>query len=207
MFKFSIIIAAYNCADRIRKTLDSIKAQTFRDYELIVVCDACRDNTAEIAREYTDKVFEVWNNHPGPTRNVGLDYATGEWIMIVDDDDWLLHEFVLEQLAEHLGDEDVLNFAFVWKNVGVTMPVRPNGCYWPAGWSRVIRRTALGDIRYPRQTPEDLIFINRLLSERILKIKNWDMPLYYYNYMRPGSITDTLNKQGLEPDLRRKKNG
>ena len=205
MPKFSIIVAAYNCADRIRKTLDSIRDQTYTDYELIVVCDSCEDNTAEIAREYTDKVFEVWYHSPGPTRNVGLDHATGEWIMLVDDDDWLLHEYVLEQLADHLGDEDMLNFGFVWKGVGVTMPERPGGYLWPAGWSRVIRRTALGGIRFPDAVPDDLPFINKLLSERFLKIKNWDMPLYYYNYMRDGSITDTLHKQGLEPDLRKRK--
>ena len=53
---FSIIIPAHNAAEYIRKGLDSIKSQSYKDYELIVVCDACTDNTEAIAREYTDKV-------------------------------------------------------------------------------------------------------------------------------------------------------
>ena len=45
MIKFSIIIPSYNCEKWITKTLDSIFSQTFKDYELIIVCDACTDNT------------------------------------------------------------------------------------------------------------------------------------------------------------------
>ena len=56
---FSVIVPEHNSAEFMRKGLESIKAQSFTDYELIVVCDACEDNTAEIAREYTDKVFEI----------------------------------------------------------------------------------------------------------------------------------------------------
>ena len=54
---FSVIVPAHNSAAWIRKGLDSIRAQVWDNYELIVVCDACTDNTAEIAREYTDKVI------------------------------------------------------------------------------------------------------------------------------------------------------
>ena len=50
--KFSIIIPAYNSAGYIRKALDSVKAQSCKDYELIVVCDSCGDDTEQIAKEY-----------------------------------------------------------------------------------------------------------------------------------------------------------
>ena len=52
---FSVIVPEHNSAEFMRKGLDSIRDQSFTDYELIVVCDACSDNTAEIAREYTDR--------------------------------------------------------------------------------------------------------------------------------------------------------
>ena len=45
---FSVIVPAYNSAEYIRKGLDSIKEQAFTDYELIIVCDSCTDNTEEI---------------------------------------------------------------------------------------------------------------------------------------------------------------
>ena len=46
---FSVIIPAYNSAEWIRKGLDSIKNQTFTSYEIIIICDDCHDNTADIA--------------------------------------------------------------------------------------------------------------------------------------------------------------
>lgn len=97
--KFSIIIPAYNSAGYIRKALDSIQIQSFTDYELIVVCDSCTDDTRAIAEEYGAKVEEVDCHCDGGTRNRGLDIAQGEWILFMDDDDWWLHEYVLEQLA------------------------------------------------------------------------------------------------------------
>ncbi len=203
MPKLSIILATHDGQGRIKRMLDSIQAQTFKDYELIVVCDACTDNTAVVARAYTDKVIEVNYRNCGPARNAGLDVATGEWITVVDDDDWYLHEFALEQLAEQLDDSDVVNYGFIWKYVGYARPVRPGGYYWPAPWTRCVRRESLGKARFTEEYPDDLNFLSALLDNRFLKIKNWDMPIYYYNYFRPGSITDIMHKAGREPDLRR----
>ena len=91
MPKFSVIMPAHNASEYIRKALDSVRMQTFKDYELIVICDACDDDTADIAREYTDKVIEVGFRNPGPTRSAGLDAATGEWELFMDDDDCWIH--------------------------------------------------------------------------------------------------------------------
>ena len=196
MPKFSIIMPAHNAADRMRIALDSIRRQIYKDYELIVICDACEDDTAEVAREYTDKVLEVSFRNAGPTRSAGLDVATGEWILFMDDDDWWLHEYVLTQLADHLGDEDVLAFGFVWKGRGYTAPLRPGGIYWPAVWNKCWRREAIGTTRFPAEYPDDLIFHQRMMRKAPI-VKCWDMPLYYYNYWREGSISCKR-----EPDLR-----
>ena len=199
MKKFSIIIPAHNDAGYIRKALDSIAAQTFEDYELIVICDACDDDTEAIAREYNAIVKTVNNHNAGPTRSAGLDIATGEWILFMDSDDWWLHEYVLEQLNQQLGDEDLLCFGFIWKGRGYTSPNRKGGFYWPAVWNKCWRRSAIGDTRFPSTYPDDLFFHNRMM-EKFLKIRTWEMPLYYYNYWREGSIS-----WQREPDLRFKK--
>ena len=83
--KFSVIIPAHNSAGHIRNALDSIAEQTFTDYELIVVCDSCTDNTADVAREYADIVEEVEYHADGPTRNRGIELATGDWVLFMDD--------------------------------------------------------------------------------------------------------------------------
>lgn len=199
MPKFSIIMPAHDAAKYIRKALDSVASQTYTDYELIVICDACKDNTAEIAREYGANVIEVDYTNSGLTRNAGLDVATGEWVLFMDDDDWWLHEFVLEQLNEKLGGEDILCFGFIWKGVGYTEPNRPGGHYWPAVWNKCWRRSAIGDTRFRPIYPDDLIFHDTMM-DKALFIKAWDMPLYYYNYWREGSIS-----RQREPDLRVRK--
>lgn len=198
--KFSIIIPAYNAADRIHKALDSIVSQSFTDYELIVVCDACEDDTAEISRRYGANVIEVSFNNPGPTRSAGLDAASGEWVLFMDDDDWWLHEYVLEQIAEQLDDGlDLLCFGFIWKGRGYTSPIRPGGVYWPAPWTKCWRRSAIGQTRFPATYPDDLYFHAEMM-DKLLRIRCWEMPIYYYNYWREGSIS-----RAREPDLRFRK--
>lgn len=199
MPKFSIILPVHNAADFMRKALDSIQAQTFKDYELIVICDACTDNSAEIAREYTDQVLEVNYGCSGPPRTEGLDVATGEYVLFMDDDDWWLHEFVLEQIDGALEDYDLLCFAFIWKGRGYTSPWRQHGWFWPAVWNKCWRREAIGDTRFPSDYPDDLLFHNKMM-EKFLTIKRWEMPMYYYNYWREGSISCQM-----EPDLRTRK--
>lgn len=197
--KFSIILPVHNAAEYMRPALDSIRAQTFTDYELIVVCDACTDDSEAIAREYTDNVEVVNFRNAGPTRSRALDIATGEWVLFMDDDDWWLHEYVLEQLNGALGDEDILCFGFIWKGRGYTSPNRPNGLYWAAPWNKCWRRSAIGATRFPETYPDDLNFHNMMMQKSPF-IRTWEMPLYYYNYWREGSIS-----WQREPDLRLKK--
>ena len=124
--RFSFIIPAFNAEDHIVKGLESIKAQTFKDYELIVVCDRCKDRTKEIAESYGAKTLEVDFGRDGLTRNAGLDIAQGEYILFMDDDDWLLHEFVFEQINKKLketNDPELLCFSFIWKGVMYANPI------------------------------------------------------------------------------------
>ena len=57
MPKFSIIVPTHNSEEFMSKCLDSVVSQTCKDYELIIICDKCSDNTEKIARTYTDKVI------------------------------------------------------------------------------------------------------------------------------------------------------
>ena len=187
--KFSVIVPAYNSAGWIRKGLQSIKDQTFTDYELIVVCDSCKDNTAEIAREYADKVIEVDYHLDGLARNAGIDAAKGEWILFMDDDDWFLHEFAFQMLADVVGKngEDILMFSFIWKGVGYAKNTPEH--QWVAVWNKCWRREFIGDTRFmdiPHWSDRDF---NRDMMFKRPKCICWDMPFYYYNYLREGSIS------------------
>ena len=88
---FSVIVPAHNSAEFIRRGLESIVNQDFDDYELTVVCDACTDDTAEVAAEYMgfgDSIIMTDYGRAGLARNEGLDTAIGDWILFMDDDDW-----------------------------------------------------------------------------------------------------------------------
>lgn len=193
MIQFSVIIPAYNAENHIRKTLDSVKQQTFTNYELIVVCDSCTDNTEAIAKEYGAKTLTVNFHHSGYTRNAGLDIAQGRYVLFMDDDDWWLHEYVFEILNEKLNEgyiaPDILFFSFIFKNVKYHNP--EHGEYLPAFWNKCWRRGFIQDIRVEGEDAYegDVEFQEKALAKNP-KIVEWDMPLYYYNYMRPDSMSD-----------------
>lgn len=195
---FSVIIPAYNSAKYICKALESIQNQSFTDYELIVVCDACLDDTFKIAHDYTDKVYITNFGSAGAARNVGIEHATGEWILFMDDDDWWLHEYVLCLLGKQIEYFDRKNlgaiaFSFIWKGVGYIEPVRSDGSYWPAVWSKVWKKEAIEDCRFSdKWSTSDMDFNAQVYAKwagsRV--IIDWDMPIYYYNFLRKGSISE-----------------
>ena len=85
----SVVIATYNRANLIGETLDSILAQDFQDFELIVIDDGSSDNTREIIAPYRSRVRYVYQPNRGPSaaRNRGVELAAGNWISIQDSDD------------------------------------------------------------------------------------------------------------------------
>lgn len=182
---FSVIIPAYNSESYIRKGLDTIKQQTFTDYELIIVCDSCTDNTEKIAHEYTDKVYISNYGSAGGSRNIGLDHATGEWILFMDDDDWWLHEYAFEMLAQQCKatKDDLVAFSFITRGQGYTRCAR-----WDAVWNKAWRRTFINRYRFPTTLFwDDTKFSADTLPNA--RITFWDMPFYYYNFLRDGSVT------------------
>ena len=187
---FSVIVPVHNGEEYMRNGLESIIMQSFDNYELIIVCDDCSDNSEKIAREYTDKVIRTNYGRAGLARNAGIDAATGEWILFMDDDDWWLHEFAFEVIAGKVSDpmfESVLAFGFVWKGVGYR--ANQPGRVYPAPWNKAYRRDVLSNLRFPdKKIGEDVPFTNAIMC-RPEKVLFWDMPLYYYNYGRKGSLT------------------
>lgn len=87
----SVIVPCYNREPYLREALDSALAQTFRDYEVILADDASTDRSAEIAKEYGDRVRLVaLTRHvglPGVVRNMALEQARGRYMAFLDSDD------------------------------------------------------------------------------------------------------------------------
>ncbi|NEP84931.1 MAG: glycosyltransferase family 2 protein, partial [Okeania sp. SIO3B3] len=90
----SVIIPAYNRADLIGETVDSVLAQTHPDIEIIVIDDGSTDNTADVLATYGSalRVIRQANAGQQAARNAGIRAATGDYIAFLDSDDlWLPH--------------------------------------------------------------------------------------------------------------------
>lgn len=92
MPKISIIVPVYNTEKYLRRCIDSILDQTFKDFELLLINDGSMDNSGSICDEYASKdsrirVFHKVNGGVSSARNLGLDNAKGEWVAFVDSDD------------------------------------------------------------------------------------------------------------------------
>lgn len=101
----TIVVPAYNVDPFLRENIDSIINQSYRNLEIIYVCDGCTDHTADILQEYVGKddrlrvVIEHENHGAAVSRNIGMDMASGDWIIFWDSDD-IFHSRTIETMVE-----------------------------------------------------------------------------------------------------------
>lgn len=99
MPEISVIVPVYNAEKYLYRCIDSILEQTFTNFELLLVDDGSSDNSGIICDEYACKdsrirVFHKENGGVSSARNIGLDYARGNWIAFVDSDDYVYPSFL-----------------------------------------------------------------------------------------------------------------
>lgn len=116
--KVSIIIPAYNAADVIRTSIESMLRQTWTNIELFIVDDCSNDSTVSIVEEYVEKDSRVklikaeTNGGAYVARNLALNEATGEFVTINDADDWSHSEKIEIQVLHLLKNEHIVgNFS------------------------------------------------------------------------------------------------
>ena len=92
MPKVSVIIPTYNGAQYIKQAVDSVLAQTYDDYEIIVVDDGSTDDTAELLRPYGDRITYLYqeNRKLPAARNTGIRTARGQYLAFLDSDNLFL---------------------------------------------------------------------------------------------------------------------
>lgn len=180
MPKATIVVPAYNVATTLRETLESLLAQTFEDFEIIIVDDGSKDATNAIAQSYTGdprvRVIRQTNRGLAGARNTGIAAARGEYIGFCDADDLWLPE-KLATHVEHLEDNQHIGISFSGSTlidedsrpIGLSQAPRLTQIH-PAhvfrrnpignGSSPVIRRAAALSIawRPPHETERDWVF-------------------------------------------------
>lgn len=112
MPKVSIIVPVYNVAPYLRQCMDSLVDQTYRNLEIICVNDGSTDASGEILAEYAAKdnrIKVIFQKNAGlsAARNAGFSFATGDYVMYVDSDDWIdleTCEIAVAMAAKHEAD-------------------------------------------------------------------------------------------------------
>ena len=116
--KISVIVPVYNVEQYLCRCVDSILAQTFPDFELLLIDDGSKDRSGEMCDEYAGKdervrVFHKENGGVSVARNVGIENATGEYICFIDSDDWVEAEY-FQVTNDNISDFDIMFFGAVW---------------------------------------------------------------------------------------------
>jgi glycosyltransferase involved in cell wall biosynthesis len=185
----SVIMPAFNTGAFIADAITSVIAQTWTNWELIVVDDGSTDSSFEIARSFEDPRIHVRrksNGGIGSARNRGLDIARGELICFLDSDDTMPVNSIVAR-AEVLLKEPALSFAdgsvhyydremrnvhrtYTPSFVGEPLPLLlrfDRRCFFGNTW--MIRREAIGDARFPENVThvEDLMLYLKVAHGRL----------------------------------------
>lgn len=217
----SVIIPVFNSERFLRRCLDSVKAQTYKDFEAILVDDGSTDSSGLICDEYAglDNRFRVVhqpNQGVASARNHGLDLSEGDYIYFADDDDELRPE-ALEHLYSAIikGGYDVAasGFSFVKREeyedgfmVTGTAPevfssddmlsqlLQEGKLICFTCWNKLIARHLMTELRFRNIKQEDFLFCGQLYL-RLHSLVYLKESLYYY-YIRPSSLSRDFSYVG-----------
>ena len=106
----SVVIPVYNSEKYVGKCIESVMAQSYTDWQLILVDDGSKDRSLEVCRQYADQdnrilVIHQENAGPGIARNTGITQVSGDYVVFIDSDDYIEPEY-FRLLNQH--DEDVV---------------------------------------------------------------------------------------------------
>lgn len=117
---FSIIIAAHNVEDYVSDCLESLKRQSFTNFEVLIIDDASTDSTLKMARQCIDndprfRLFrQTENKGQSAARNIGLSNADGDYILFLDSDDYYRDD-ALQTIAKRILDDNLEQLFFAAK--------------------------------------------------------------------------------------------
>ena len=219
MAEISIIVPVYQVEKYIRQCIDSILAQTFTDYELILVDDGSKDNSGKICDEYAEKdkrirVIHKENDGLSDARNKGLDNASGNYFMFVDGDDYIapnMAECLYKKISEAKADIAACNYRYIFESDGEKDFATENKAevlnaneifynrknernygFWTVAWNKLYKREKFKSLRFRfGKYHEDEFWANDIYQMDI-KAVTVSESLYYYR-QRGNSIMGNKN--------------
>lgn len=188
----TIIVPVYNLEPFIHRLLESLKEQELGEYkaEIIFVLNNCTDDSEGVIKRsgLECEVIHCTTQGCGPARNAGLEIATGEYIWMLDGDDWLLSNTAVKDVLDraYADDLDILYIPFASDTY--------KGQYFSMVPQYLLKRDFINGIEFPNYQPaEDDAYMLKVLAKAganrytYFRLPHMDKPLYYYNFGRPGS--------------------
>lgn len=226
-YKISVIVPIFKTEAYLRRCLDSILNNTYRNLEIICINDGSPDNSGEILEVYQKHdprivVLEQENKGISAARNAGMDVAKGEFIAFIDSDDWI-HPSYFQYLVQ-LQQETEADIAICgYKRVDqeerfdklsdrldeesiktVSLPEIINMTYWKTFvWGRLYSQKLISDCRFDENVAlEDTCFNFDIIFRKNGKIKYVfvDIPLYFY-FMRQTSAVHSLTASMVQTQI------
>ena len=209
----SIITPSYNCADYIGETIESVQAQSYTDWEMIIVDDCSTDDSREIVRQYADKDSRIklhvlaQNSGAAVARTAAMQAAVGKFMAFLDSDDLWYPDKLEKQLAfmhenhHAFTSTSYSQIDFSGKDLNRIVKTPKRVSYdrllldCPVGNSTVMYDVEkMGKFEVPdiRKRNDDALWLKMLKREKYI----WGMPDVLMKYrVRPGSISS--NKLSL----------
>jgi len=206
--KISVIVPIYNVEKYIEKSLDSLKNQTLKDIEFILVNDGSTDNSISIAQKYLkDNRFSLYHKENGglsSARNFGMKYAKGQYLAFIDSDDYI-EPTMYEKMYNLAIDEnsDVVECDFIWEyddHIKVDKTLINNDNLFidirVVAWNKIYRKTLIDNLKLEFTNGvryEDVDWCYKILPY-INKFSSLKEPMYHY-IQRNSSIANTQNEK------------
>lgn len=214
--KVSVITGTYNPGHLIHKFIESILKQTLTDLELIIIDDYSTDGTREVLQEYTKKdsriklIFNEQNLGISATYNKGLDIATGEYVSLVDSDDFLDLDFYEKMYNFSINNNLDLCLGYSITHFSGNVDYLPAYIFGNVNdglWAQLFKRKSLIDnnIRYKNVLFEDVQITNDV--KLIPGAKVMKLPLEeatFYHYIRHNNNTSSkyiTDKDNIEKPI------
>lgn len=207
----SIVVPVYKVEDVISKCIESIIAQTYSDWELILVDDGSPDKSGKICDEYSSKdsrirVIHQSNSGVSTARNNGIAAAKGDYITFVDSDDYICPSFLSEFAFDFNADLQVMGMKNIYKNgqtektepacntilnVKETLSTFSNIQFFMSPWAKLFKMNIIKSQRilFPIDIcyTEDEIFVKKYLLYTE-KIRMVSASLYCYTHFNENSL-------------------
>lgn len=193
--RVSIIVPCYNSSEWIEKCLKSIPKRD--DIEIICIDDGSTDDTYNIIFKHFFGKFKHFQLHKFASnrgvscaRNLGINNANGEYLLMLDSDDYIDGKVFNEIVDNYLDGENDMVFYDMENNVKYVFKSDQNNYQTKYGNFKFIKKSFLGDLRYTvgKQYAEDKELHLKLMEKYPLCYFTHKV-MYYYNWPRKGSLS------------------